>query len=93
MMQAYRELGEKGFRVHFITGEAGTGKTVLLDSFTEAVGRMDEEVIITGSSCPVASAGSEEYQPFKDILQTIMQEIIKSGWTGGKYLPVHPVCR
>lgn len=78
LLQAYGELAHKGFQPRFIIGEAGTGKTVLLESFTDTLNGTEEGVIITGSSCPFLPEGSGDYQPFKDIIQSIIQEIAET---------------
>lgn len=74
----YGRLPEHGFQVCFITGEAGTGKTVLLNRFIGIVEANDGDVIITGSSCPVLADSGGEYYPFRDILQSIVKEVGKA---------------
>lgn len=80
LQKAYEGLEESGFRACFIVGEPGTGKSVLLDQFMEWVIRKDEGVLVTGCSCSIGGM-EEEYRPFKDILQSIVEEL-ESGEEG-----------
>lgn len=75
LQEAYQALDQNGLQIRFIVGEAGTGKTVLLEQFLREVAQQEEGGLITGCSCTMAGENGEEYQPFKDILQEIVREI------------------
>lgn len=73
--EAYEEVDKSGFQIRFIVGEPGMGKTVLLEQFTEWVVRRDAKALVTGCSCHTTGGEVEDYQPFKDIFQSIVEEL------------------
>lgn len=75
LKEAYEEVDKSGFQIRFIVGEPGMGKTVLLDQFTDWVGRKDAKALVTGCSCHANGGEVEDYQPFKDIFQSIVDEL------------------
>lgn len=74
LREAYEEAGRIGFQVRFIVGETGTGKTVLLNQFTEWIGQEETGALVTRCNCSDRGI-EEEYQPFRDIFQSIVEEL------------------
>ena len=55
-------------QVCFITGEAGTGKSSLIDEFVFQSERLDEKLLFTRSNCNAQTGISDAYIPFRIIL-------------------------
>lgn len=75
LWQAYDTLQNGCGKVCFVSGEAGLGKSVLLDMFIHELNEKTEETIIASSFCSIRSEYSIPYQPFKDILKQLVQEV------------------
>src|SRR5512133_1969721 len=59
-------------QIALITGEAGIGKTVLLEEFIHRSQRLHPELFVARSKCfEVAGAGQEPYAPFVQLLDGI----------------------
>jgi predicted ATPase len=60
-------------QIALITGEAGIGKTVLLDEFISRSQRLHPELFVARSKCyEVAGIGQEPYAPFVQLLDEIV---------------------
>lgn len=75
LWQAYDTLKDGHGRVCFISGEAGMGKSVLLDMFFRELEEKSEETLIASTFCSIRSEYSIPYQPFKEVLKQFMQEV------------------
>lgn len=62
-------------RVAFITGEAGSGKTALLNEFVRWALSTYDQVGVVGGVCSTHSGQGDPYQPFRDILQRLTGDI------------------
>ena len=55
-------------QVAFVTGEAGSGKTALLNAFTDEAQRQDEDLIVAVGSCNAQGRIGDPYLPFREVL-------------------------
>ncbi len=62
-------------RVAFVTGEAGSGKTVLLREFSRRAAARHGDLVVAGGSCNALTGPGEPYQPFREILQMLAGDI------------------
>lgn len=75
LWQAYLALERGCCQLRFIPGEAGTGKSVLLDMFAGELEEKAENTLIASTFCCIRSEYSIPYQPFKELLKQLMQEV------------------
>ena len=62
-------------QIVFVTGEAGAGKTVLIEAFIERVRRRVPELLTAGSKCHAIAGGHQEpYLPFVQILSALVAD-------------------
>ncbi len=59
-------------QVCFITGEAGSGKTTLIEEFTQRSLKLDPNLICTRGNCNAQTGISDPYLPFRAILRMLM---------------------
>lgn len=62
----------KQFVIQLITGEAGTGKSVICQQFMEQAKIRFPEIYITTGFCSINSDFSLPYTPFKDVLRNLV---------------------
>lgn len=65
--------------VAFVTGEAGSGKTSLLQAFIRAAQIAHPELVALGGSCSAYTGVGDPYLPFR----TILSQAVGGGWSGG----------
>jgi len=58
-------------RVAFVTGEAGSGKTALLDEFARRATAVHGALVVAHGSCNAYAGAGDPYLPFREILQTL----------------------
>lgn len=75
LWQAYHSLERGSCQLRFIPGEAGTGKSVLLEMFAGELEEKTENTLIASTFCCIRSEYSIPYQPFKELLKQLMQEV------------------
>jgi tetratricopeptide (TPR) repeat protein len=76
LMQAYTAMLEKkSLQFRFICGEAGSGKTVLTDMFQQDTELNDDNTLFVSTVCGMRSEYSTPYQPFKELLKNLLQDI------------------
>lgn len=69
-------------QVTFITGEAGRGKTALVQAFCQAAQARHEDLIVVGGSCnPHAGVGAP-YAPFREIMAVLTNDMESIGEQG-----------
>jgi DNA-binding SARP family transcriptional activator len=61
--------------VALIAGEAGAGKTALLDEFARRAGLSHVELIVLRGSCNAHGGAGDPYLPFREILQTLAGDV------------------
>lgn len=75
LWQAFQALDRGCCQLRFIPGEAGTGKSVLLEMFARELEEKTENTLIASTFCCIRSEYSIPYQPFKELLKQLMQEV------------------
>jgi Cdc6-like AAA superfamily ATPase len=60
-------LQSKG-SIAFVTGEAGSGKTALLETFTRVAEETDRDLLVAWGACDAYTGSGDPYLPFRDIL-------------------------
>lgn len=74
-------LAGKG-RVIFLTGEAGSGKTALIQEFALRTQQMHPNLIVASGNCNAHSGIGDPYLPFREILCLLTGDI-EAKWTAG----------
>lgn len=60
--------------VCFVTGEAGSGKSALLEAFAQQTKAANPDLVIAAGDCNPQSGGEEPYLPFREILSDLTDE-------------------
>jgi len=76
-----KALAERG-RVIFITGEAGSGKTALINEFTRRTQDAYAELIVAFGNCNAHTGIGDPYLPFREIMELLTGNI-EALWTAG----------
>ena len=74
-------LSNKG-RVIFVTGEAGSGKTALVQEFARRVQENYPELIVASGKCNAHAGIGDPYLPFIEILSLLTGDV-EAKWTAG----------
>lgn len=74
LLAAFHALEKGKLQIRFISGEAGSGKSTLVDSFIEEIKPQTDKTIITSCFCNLPSDYNLPYQPFKDLLKELFEE-------------------
>jgi predicted ATPase/DNA-binding SARP family transcriptional activator/predicted negative regulator of RcsB-dependent stress response len=74
-------LSGKG-RVIFITGEAGSGKTMLIQKFTQRAQSKYPDLIVAGGNCNAQTGIGDPYLPFRQILELLTGDV-EARWAAG----------
>ncbi len=75
-LQYFLDLAKRGaFQVCFIAGEAGSGKTALLEGFQLESKRFPGEIIFVTGECNAQTGQIDPYLPFKTIIQSFINWI------------------
>ena len=69
-----RALAGRG-QVIFVTGEAGSGKTVLLGQFARQAMQAHADLVVASSNCNATAGIGDSYLPFREILQLLSGDI------------------
>jgi DNA-binding SARP family transcriptional activator/predicted ATPase len=75
-------------RVVFVTGEAGSGKTVLIGEFAHRAMATHRNLIVTGGKCNAHAGIGDPYLPFREVLQMLTGDI-ESRQASGAITPEH----
>jgi hypothetical protein len=67
---------KNNFEVIFLKGEAGVGKTFLIESFLETC--KNQEVLISSSACNYQTGKYEPYLPFKQLIRGLIDVHVES---------------
>jgi DNA-binding SARP family transcriptional activator len=62
-------------RVAFVTGEAGSGKTVLIGEFARRAMAAHRDLIVAGGKCNAHAGIGDPYLPFREVLQMLTGDI------------------
>ena len=74
-------LSDKG-RVVFVTGEAGSGKTALVQEFARRAQEKYPELIVASGKCNAHAGIGDPYLPFIEILSLLTGDV-EAKWTAG----------
>jgi DNA-binding SARP family transcriptional activator len=80
-------LAGKG-RVAFITGEAGSGKTTVIQEFTRQAQETYPELIVVSGNCNAHTGLGDPYLPFREILGMLTGDV-ESRWAAGAITKEH----
>jgi DNA-binding SARP family transcriptional activator/predicted ATPase len=62
-------------RVAFVTGEAGAGKTALLQGFAQRAQEVSADLIVVTGNCSAYTGSGDPYLPFREILELLTGDI------------------
>ena len=69
-------------RVVFVTGEAGSGKTSLVQEFTQRAQATQAELIVAGGNCDAFTGVGDPYLPFREMLDLLTGDV-EARWASG----------
>jgi len=76
-----KAMGGSG-RIAFVTGEAGSGKTALLQEFTQSAQEAHPDLVIAGGNCNAHTGIGDPYLPFREILELLAGDV-EARWAAG----------
>jgi DNA-binding SARP family transcriptional activator len=82
-----RALAGQG-RVAFVTGEAGSGKTTLVQEFTRRAQEAHADLIVAGGTCNAYTGVGDPYLPFREILELLTGDV-EAKWAAGAITAEH----
>jgi predicted ATPase len=62
-------------RMAFVTGEAGSGKTVLIGEFTRRAMAAHSDLVVAAGRCNAQSGIGDPYLPFREMLQMLSGDV------------------
>jgi predicted ATPase len=62
-------------RVAFVIGEAGRGKTALLQAFAQRAQQAHPDLVVTGGNCNAYTGMGDPYLPFREILELLTGDV------------------
>ena len=68
-----RQSGRQQLR--FVIGEAGSGKTVLINQFLDEISASTDQTLVVSSSYSVRSDYNIPYQPFMELLKQLLKDV------------------
>ena len=74
-------LADRG-RIVFITGEAGSGKTTLVNEFTRRARAAHPDLIVANGNCNAHTGIGDPYLPFREIMELLTGNV-ESRWSAG----------
>ena len=75
-------------RVIFITGEAGSGKTALVQEFTQRAQETHADLIVASGNCNAHTGIGDPYLPFREILELLTGDV-EARWAAGAITREH----
>ena len=80
-------LGGRGSTV-FVTGEAGRGKSALIEAFSRTALQRNEELIVARGACNAHTGAGDPYHPFRELLQWLIGDV-EAKWAAGSVAREH----
>ena len=77
-------------RVVFVTGEAGSGKTSLIQEFTRRAQMSNSKLIVASGNCNAYSGIGDPYLPFREILELLTGNV-EARWAAGTITKDHAI--
>lgn len=74
LLSAFHALEKGKLQIRFVNGEAGSGKSTLVNTFIDEIRPLADQTIITTGFCNLPSDYNLPYQPFKDLLKQLFEE-------------------
>lgn len=74
--------------VVFVTGEAGSGKTSLIQEFTRRSQDVNKDLIVASGNCNAYTGIGDSYLPFREILELLTGNV-ESRWVAGTITKDH----
>jgi adenylate cyclase len=74
--------------VVFVTGEAGRGKTALMDEFARHSQESYADLIVASGNCNAFSGVGDPYLPFRDVMEMLAGDV-ESRWAAGAITREH----
>ena len=91
-LDAFLDLALAGQgRVVFVTGEAGTGKTALIQEFARRAQQAHADLIVASGNCNAYTGIGDPYLPFRRILELLSGDV-EARWAAGAMTREH-ACR
>lgn len=82
-LKAFLDLALRGEgRVVFVTGEAGSGKTALVQAFTRRAQQVHPHLIVASGDCNAYTGIGDPYLPFRQILESLTGDV-EARWAAG----------
>jgi DNA-binding SARP family transcriptional activator/predicted ATPase len=75
-------------RVVFVTGEAGSGKTALVQEFTRCAQDAHADLIVASGNCNAYTGIGDPYLPFREILELLTGDV-EARWAAGAMTREH----
>jgi len=75
-------------RVFFITGEAGSGKTALIQEFTRRAQDANTDLVVASGNCNAHTGIGDPYLPFREILELLSGDV-EARWEAGAISKEH----
>jgi DNA-binding SARP family transcriptional activator/predicted ATPase len=69
-------------RVVFVTGEAGSGKTALVQEFTQRIQEAHANLVVASGNCNAYTGIGDPYLPFREILELLAGDV-EARWAAG----------
>jgi DNA-binding SARP family transcriptional activator/predicted ATPase len=80
-------LASRG-RVAFVTGEAGSGKTALIQEFTQRSQQAHAHLVVAGGNCNAQTGIGDPYLPFREVLELLTGDV-EARWAAGAITREH----
>jgi DNA-binding SARP family transcriptional activator len=75
-------------RVIFITGEAGSGKTALIQEFTQRAQDAHADLVVASGNCNAHTGIGDPYLPFREVLELLTGDV-EARWAAGAITRAH----
>ncbi|HJZ45507.1 MAG TPA: AAA family ATPase, partial [Roseiflexaceae bacterium] len=75
-------------QILFVIGEAGRGKTTLVQEFARQAQAADAELLVVSGSCNAHTGSGDPYLPFREAL-TMLSGEVEARWAGGLITTEH----